>query len=152
VNVAVCAFGCRLSVTFSPPCKGSTQPLPLIQPQSSICLSALLPAQLKLSVCTAGTRQQQWQVLLKGLEKQYTQDSFSPPCVGSTQPLAVIQPQSSICFSAGPAQAVCLHCRYQAAAVAGCVEGSGEAVQPGQLQPTLCRHFTASPTHSELIL
>ncbi len=34
---------------------------------------------LKLSVCNAGTRQQQWQVLLKGLEKQYSQGSFRPP-------------------------------------------------------------------------
>ncbi len=65
--------------SFSPPCVGSTQPLPLVQPQSSVCLYALLQAQLKLSVCTAGTRQQQWQVLLKGLEKQYSQGSFRPP-------------------------------------------------------------------------
>ena len=68
-----------IQCTFTPPCAGTTQPPPFIHPRSSVCFSALLQPPLKLSVCTAGTRQQQWQVLLKGLEKRYSQGSFRPP-------------------------------------------------------------------------
>ena len=81
----------------------------------------------------------QGQVVLMGLDKQYIQCTFTPPCAGTTQPLPLIHLRSSVCFSAllctpaAPAEAVCLHCRDQAAAVAGSIEGPGEAVQPGQL-------------------
>jgi len=39
---------------------------------------------------STGARQRQRQMLLMGLEKQYTQDTFSPPCVGCTQPVPLI--------------------------------------------------------------
>ncbi len=90
---------------------------------------------------------------LIGLEKQYTRGTFSLPCVSSPQPVPLILSSISLLSTpAGPAQAVCLLCRDKAATVAGVVQGPTEAVHSRQLQPTLCRQYTASPTHSALYL